>query len=586
MLLAGGLAFALVGWRVLDLERTERERRAVRDAGVAVARGKADAERLASAPRGRPVAIWRIEPLPRTTADPDAAERLHWQRLRRAAALEADPARALAQYEALLHPSQPTWVKDVASLRVGVLLNGRRRYEESRRHLARAAEASPLLLGIDRERVRLMALRFLALDAVSSGETSALRRLLDEAEDGARLGGDDVIGPARIVIRMAEDMQRMQWARIPAAERARLERARARAERGLALLRVAQQGTVVVHEGTLLWRGTDRLALYPPEALMEAPPPGLEPAHRLVLLPAGGSAEAARREHPGAVPLDAPLERVLVVPRPPSSPDAFGLWIAVAFGLGLLAYAFGAIAAVRGWRRSARAVQQQAHFTAAVSHEMKTPIASVRAMAELLADAREGDVERTRLYGERIDREMQRLATTVRNVLDAAHIERGTLPVQPVPSDPAAWLERLARSVRPVLEGRGFAFTVRATPAPALVPFDAQALDGVLLNLVDNAAKFSGERRAIELEGEPRPHGGYRIRVLDRGVGLGPGDPQELFGRYNRGAAAREGAVPGVGLGLHIARQVIEAHGGRLRARNRPQGGAVFEIDLPGGPAR
>ena len=103
-----------------------------------------------------------------------------------------------------------------------------------------------------------------------------------------------------------------------------------------------------------------------------------------------------------------------------------------------------------------------------------------------------------------------------------------------------------------------------------------------MLNLVDNAAKFSGPVREIRIEGTPLKGGGYRMAVRDRGPGIGSSKQEYLFRRFYRGLAAREGAVPGVGLGLHIARQVVEAHSGRLRGDNRGDGGAVFTVDLRG----
>ena len=312
-------------------------------------------------------------------------------------------------------------------------------------------------------------------------------------------------------------------------------------------------------------------------ALTQPTLPRTERGYELVAL------ERAADRPPGSVLLESPLETVAVVPRPVPSGTDVGRWLAIALGIGLLAYAAGATVALLGWRRSVRAARQQAHFTAAVSHEMKTPIAAVRAMAELLATTPDGDATKTRAYGERIDREMQRLGTTVRNVLDAAQIERGTLQVHLAPGDPAALLERVVASFRPAARRRGFEVTLEAEPAAGVLPLDASAMEGVLQNLLDNAVKFSGDARRVEVTGQVRPDGGYVIRVMDRGVGLGSASPESLFGRYNRGAAAREGAVPGVGLGLHIAREVVQAHGGRLRARSRPRGGAVFEVELPGG---
>ena len=548
----------------------------MRDSGLAVARGKADAERLAKGPRGRPEAAWRIEPIGRLGTEISAGEVAHYERLKRAAGYEGKPEEALARYEALLHPELPTWVQDIASLRSGVLLLRTPRREEAMRRLARAAASSELLVDSTKTSVHFRAQALLAQLGLARNDPSALRRFLDSTEDGRRLAAGEVIGPGRILIDLAGTLSQTPWWRDGGADVRRLDEARKRATQGLRLKASTPVYSAALVDGRIAFRGGAQVALFPLSALTEAPLPGVDRGFDLVVVPVGTIGR------PGSVALDAPLERILVVPRPTPPERGLGMWIGLALGLGLLAYAIGAFAAVRGWRRSAIAADQQAHFTAAVSHEMKTPIASVRAMAELLADDPARDPARTQIYGERIDREMQRLGATVRNVLDAAHIERGTLPVHPAPQDPVAFLGRIVRTARPGLESRGFELTLEAEDAAGPLPIDEQALEGVLLNLLDNAAKFSSEERTIVVRGIARPRGAYRMQVLDRGVGLGSGDPEVLFGRYNRGAAAREGAVPGVGLGLHIARQVVEAHGGRLRARNRPRGGAVFEIDLPG----
>ncbi|MDF1700869.1 MAG: HAMP domain-containing sensor histidine kinase [Planctomycetota bacterium] len=577
LLLVGGLVFGLLGWRVLAQQEVERDRRRARNTGLIVSRAKAVADLLAVAPRGRPLASWQVEPAaPGGVVSPD--EIVYWERLERAGGLERTPAVALEHYDALLHPELPTWVQDVAALRSAILLNGEKRFEESRRRLARAAEASPLLTDASGQRVRLAALRFLVLDGLARGDAGALRRLLDEAQDGARVAGGDVIGPARTLVQLAADLERIDWQRVAPADRRRVEAARDTARRGLRVLAAVPEAGVAVLDKRIAWHGGDRVALFGLDALVDPPVLGVEPGFELAWV------APTERVPAGALRLAAPLGTVAVVParlRPESRNRA---WLALALGLGLLAYVVGAGVALAGWRRSRAAAEPQAHFTAAVSHEMKTPLASVRAMAELLADSDDQDSERARRYGARIEREMVRLGTTVRNVLDAAHIERGTLVVHPEPTDPVAFLLRVARSLRPALEGRGFTLALDLEPAEEAVPIDVPALEGVLHNLIDNAAKFSGTQREITVEGRPRPRGGYRVRVLDRGVGLGSVNPEELFGRYNRGAAAREGAVPGVGLGLHIARQVVEAHGGRMRARSRPRGGAIFELDLPGEP--
>jgi signal transduction histidine kinase len=225
----------------------------------------------------------------------------------------------------------------------------------------------------------------------------------------------------------------------------------------------------------------------------------------------------------------------------------------------------------------------QTDFVAAVSHEMKTPIASVQAMAERRADGAVASPAKALDYAERIHAEMLRLGASVRNVLDASRIERvgGRAVVRPAPGEPSAVVADVAEALRPVLERRGYSFDVETSPAARPVRVDADALRSVLTNLLDNAAKFSPDRREVTLRAGPRAGGGFRIEVLDRGPGVPAGDRAKVFDRFWRGADAKRAAVPGLGLGLHVARELVLAHGGSLTVLDREGGGAAFVVDLP-----
>jgi signal transduction histidine kinase len=264
-----------------------------------------------------------------------------------------------------------------------------------------------------------------------------------------------------------------------------------------------------------------------------------------------------------------------------------------ATGLGL--YLLGGLFAILWFVRQSRANRMQADFVAAVSHEMKTPIAGIQAMAEMLADGRVPDPARAHAYAERIRAEASRLGAGVRNVLDAARIERDpSSVVRPVPTEPSALVLDLADVLRPVLEGRGFRFTVSATPSPRPIPIDPDAFGSVVGNLLDNAAKFSTETKEIDVDAGPVANG-YRVTVSDRGPGVPREERERIFERFERGEHARKMAVPGVGLGLHVACNLVKAHGGTIEVLDRDggspglirpeqgRGGAAFVVTWPGG---
>lgn len=175
------------------------------------------------------------------------------------------------------------------------------------------------------------------------------------------------------------------------------------------------------------------------------------------------------------------------------------------------------------------------------------------------------------------EREAQRLSELVEKLLDASRIEAGGVPVRMQETPPLQLVEEAlsetraeAPTCRIELRVGTDLPSVRADPVLA-----AHALAMVLNNAVRHA---NGVAHPIVVEASAAP-GEVRIEVKDRGPGLGD-DPERLFGKFVRGAAS-DGRAPGLGLGLSIARQLIESQGGRISAENREGGGAIFSIRLP-----
>lgn len=579
LLLGGGVAFAVLGFRAL---RLERERSADELTRRVLAWAVADAERLARLPTGAPLEWWRIEPLTVPGAaevlEDEDVELLHetWQKVE-ACTLEE----AYAIWDGVAREGRARWLRQTAALHAGMLAARLEQQEEAERHLKVAAGAHELLVSPKSGRVRAWALEQLAELGLRAGRSGPTREFLEAVEHGRRLA-DQAFGGGGPDTWLVALQEQVAEGVLPAPEPATAERLAAAARHAtngmyhLLALGAAEE-MVRLADDRIVLRTGDRLQTRPLTSLVEPPPAGV--ASRVEVLPVDPDAALG----PHMARLAPPLEGV-VVRVTPESRAASGAAALLALVAGLTLYAVGALLAIGALRRSRRAAQMQTDFVATVSHELKTPIASVRAMAELLADAETPDPERTRRYATRIEGEMRRLGDTVRNVLDAARIERlGALPVSLRPADPAPVVASAVNAVRPDLERRGFHLTCEARPAASSLAIDPEALRGVLLNLLDNAAKYSGERRDVRVEAGPlRDGNGYGIAVLDRGRGLESGKHEGLFRRFQRGVDARRDAVPGVGLGLHVARSVVEAHGGRLWAEARDGGGAVFRIELRG----
>jgi signal transduction histidine kinase len=276
------------------------------------------------------------------------------------------------------------------------------------------------------------------------------------------------------------------------------------------------------------------------------------------------------------------LELIFSVRRLPPPPGAAAI--------GLLAGALALVLVGGTWlmerlgsRQIALALQQQA-FVSAVSHELKTPLTSIRLYAEMLA-AGFADEGRRPLYYRYIQEESERLSRLIANVLTLSRIGRGTLKVDPRPVAVAELMESLRERIAVPAERAGFRLRLDCA-GPGLVMADPDALLQVLLNLVDNALKFAadGEPKEIEigcerLDPAPGP-AGWRFRVRDHGPGIPRAERRRVFRLFYRGADAARGAVGGTGIGLALVEGLVLAMGGRVEVTAR-EPGAELAVELP-----
>src|SRR5262249_7877334 len=176
--------------------------------------------------------------------------------------------------------------------------------------------------------------------------------------------------------------------------------------------------------------------------------------------------------------------------------------------------------------------------------------------------------------------ESQRMNRLIGNLLDMIRLDSGSLQVH------KEWqsLEELIGVALIRLEERlrGRPVTVSLPPNLPLVPGDEVLIEEVVVNVLENAARYTPAASPIEVSGAVID-GTVRVDVGDRGPGLPPGEEERIFDKFHRGA--QDPASGGIGLGLTIARGIVTAHGGRIWAENRPGGGALFRFTLPlGGP--
>ena len=253
--------------------------------------------------------------------------------------------------------------------------------------------------------------------------------------------------------------------------------------------------------------------------------------------------------------------------------------------VGELARAFNAMAA-----ELAELDRLRRDLVANVSHELRTPISALQAELENLVDGIEpADPETLRT----MLRQAERLGRLVAQLLDLSRLESGAVPLQRRVFEVGPLLQDAAAEAR--LAAPGVAVMVRAEPGLA-VDGDPERVHQVLANLLSNATRYSPAGGTVELGARrlapraarhgrhgPEPRAQVVIEVADQGPGIPEGEAQRVFERFYRADAARASSDGGAGLGLAIARWIVDLHGGRIRPeRNRPHGCRMVVV-LPGG---
>ena len=229
-----------------------------------------------------------------------------------------------------------------------------------------------------------------------------------------------------------------------------------------------------------------------------------------------------------------------------------------------------------------RADQVRRDFVANVSHELRTPLTAIRGYIEALSDGPPPD--ESRHFLEIISRHTLRMERLVRDLLRLARLDAGQEALERAPCHPAALVNAVAHDMQDQLETR--AQQVENTiDAQLVLSGDPAKLHDVLRNLLENASNYSPEGRAIDV-GAVRKDGWVEIVVSDRGPGIPEADLSRIFERFYRVDRSRSRDPGGTGLGLSIVRHLVELHGGRVTAANRPGGGAMFTVRVPeGAPA-
>jgi signal transduction histidine kinase len=366
------------------------------------------------------------------------------------------------------------------------------------------------------------------------------------------------------------------------------ERLVARVEDYLSLLAVRRAGD----DERIDYRGTFVAINFDLAALLA---PALEPFVRTdgnfvlgVTVPDGGALVPAPEDVPGTFLAPAVRTSGLTLRAYPADPvrmlaeaDAASTKRTVL----VLALFFTALGgALWSWRsvtREAELAALKIDLVSRVSHELKTPLALIRMYGETLGMRRAKDSAQAAEFGTIIARESERLTTLIQRILDFSRQQAGTLDYSAEPNDIGELLRTTAYAYAPHLEENGV-ILVDSLPLGITVSCDKDGLEGAIINLLENATKYSGEGADEDREVELllRADGDQAvIEVCDRGRGIPAGEHERVFEGFFR--ASNSGEVRGAGLGLGIVQHFARAHGGEIVALPRDGGGTIMRLTLP-----
>jgi signal transduction histidine kinase len=234
----------------------------------------------------------------------------------------------------------------------------------------------------------------------------------------------------------------------------------------------------------------------------------------------------------------------------------------------------------RASAREAELARLRTDFVASVSHELKTPLALIRMFGETLDGPIPVDEPQRREFYGVIRRESERLTHLIDNVLGLARIDAGTKQYSLAQTDLAQLTRDAVEAYRPFLEREGFAIDVDLPPHAILALVDRDSVIQALINLFQNAIKYSGNVKRVTVSAVEA--GGYaRLSVSDRGVGIPPRDISRIFDKYYRVPSTDQTAAAGSGLGLALVKHTMQAHGGHVDVESAPGAGSVFTLVFP-----
>jgi signal transduction histidine kinase len=238
----------------------------------------------------------------------------------------------------------------------------------------------------------------------------------------------------------------------------------------------------------------------------------------------------------------------------------------------------------RNVSREMNLARLKSDFVANVSHELRTPLALIRLYAETLELGRLTAKEKYQEYFRIIREESERLTALINNILDFSRIEAGRKEYEFKETNLADLVRSTLDSYRFQIEQNGFAFEENISCDIPPVTVDREAIARSLLNLVNNALKYSKDQKYIGVS-LYRTNGSVNLEVKDHGIGIPPNEQEKIFEKFYRCGDPLVHNIKGSGLGLSLVRHIARAHGGDVLVESTPEKGSKFTIALPLDPA-
>jgi signal transduction histidine kinase len=219
-------------------------------------------------------------------------------------------------------------------------------------------------------------------------------------------------------------------------------------------------------------------------------------------------------------------------------------------------------------------------FVSNVSHELRTPLALIRLYAETLELGRITTKEKKQQYYRIVRKESERLTALINNILDFSRIEAGRKEYEFRETDIAGLVRNTIDSYRYQIEQQGFALEEKIDDTVPPVKVDREAIARALVNLVNNALKYSADEKYLGVK-LYRENGAVKLEVADKGIGIARRDQGKIFEKFYRAGDPLVHNTKGSGLGLSLVRHITEAHGGDISVESAPGAGSKFTLSLP-----